>query len=216
VKLYDSLGPNPRLVRMFLAEKGMTVPTEEVDIIGGANRQPPYTSKNPAGQMPSLELDDGTVLSETITICEYLEEKKPQPVLVGATAEERAVTRMWQRRMELGITEKLYDGFRFAEGRAMFEKRIRVLPEAAEGLKATVRDKLQWLDGLLAKKEWIVGPRFSLADIGLYVALDFGKTVGQPIDPGLANVNAWMQRVGARPSAKASLHPKAVAAGMNG
>ena len=115
MKLYDSLGPNPRVVRMFMREKGIELPSEQVDILGGANRRPPYTDRNPSGQMPSLELDDGSVLAETAAICEYLEEKHPEPPLVGRTPEERAETRMWTRRVEFNITEHLYNGFRFGE-----------------------------------------------------------------------------------------------------
>jgi glutathione S-transferase len=216
MQLYNSLGPNPRLVRMFLLEKGVALPTTEIDLLAGENRRPPYTDKNPAGQMPALELDDGRVLSETIAICEYLEEKHPKPALIGATAEERAETRMWQRRLELAITENVYNGFRFAEGRALFEKRVHVIPEAAAGLKATARERLAWLDGLLGARPWIAGARFTVADIALFVALEFGSTVGQPVDPALAHVGAWLARVGARPSAQASLHPAATAAGMKG
>src|SRR3990170_7852307 len=149
MRLYNSLGPNPRAVRMFLLEKGIDIPRVEIDIIGGENRRPPYTDKNPGGQMPTLELDDGRVIAETVAICEYLEEKHPRPALIGATPEERAETRMWQRRVEFGITEHLYNGFRYGEGLEMFKTRMRVLPEAAPGLKAIVRDKLQWLDNLM-------------------------------------------------------------------
>lgn len=214
MKLYDSLGPNPRLVRMFLLEKGVEIPTEEIDILGGANRRPPYTDKNPAGQMPSLELDDGSVLSETVAICEYLEEKHPEPPLVGATPEERAETRMWIRRIEFAITENLFNGFRFAEGLEMFKDRVHVIPHAADDLKAAAREKLGWLDGQLAGRDWIAGDRFTLADIVLYCALDFGTGVGQPRDPSLKNVDAWFERVAARPTAEASLHPAAGPAGM--
>src|SRR5262249_52091331 len=163
--------------------------------------------RNPGGQLPSLEMDDGCVIGETVAIFEYLEEKHPMPPLVGSTPEERAETRCWQRRVELRITEHLYNGFRFAEGIELFRPRLRVLPEAAEGLKATVRDTLAWLDGLLGGKTWIVGPRFTIADIILYCAADFGRGVGQPIDSGLRNVHGWFERVAARPSAAASLHP---------
>src|SRR5204863_4395527 len=104
------------------------------------------------GQLPALELEDGRTIGETVAIFEYLEEKHPRPALIGTTAEERAETRMWQRRIELKITEHLYNGFRFAEGVELFKPRMRVLPEAAEGLKATVRDNLAWLDRLLAEK----------------------------------------------------------------
>jgi glutathione S-transferase len=203
MKLYTSIGPNPRTVRMFLLEKGVSVPTVEVDLMGAENRRPPYNERNPAGQLPALELDDGRLLGETVAICEYLEELHPSPALIGATPEERAETRMWQRRVELGITEHLYNGFRFAEGIELFRPRMRVLPEAADGLKAVVKDKLAWLDGLLAGKPFIAGERFTLADIVLFSALDFGRTVGQPFDEGLANLSAWFARVGQRPSAQA-------------
>jgi len=216
MKFYNSLGPNPRLVRMFMLEKGITLPTEEVDIIAGENRRPPYTDKNVAGQMPCIELDNGSILAETIAICEYLEEKNPKPALIGSTPEERAETRMWMRRIELQITENLYNGFRFAEGKPMFESRLHVIPQAADDLKAIVRKRLAWLDEQRKGAQWICGDRFTLADIALFVALEFGGTVGQPLDPKLSWVNEWVKRVAARPSATASLHPKAVAAGMKG
>jgi glutathione S-transferase len=216
MKVYDSLGPNPRALRMFMLEKKLTLPTLAIDLLGAENRRPPYTDRNPGGQVPALELDDDRVIGETVAIFEYLEEKHPTPSLIGTTAEERAETRMWQRRVELNLTEHLYNGFRYAEGIELFRPRMRVLPEAADGLKAIVRDKAAWLDGLLAKKKFIAGDRFTIADIILYCALDFGGTVGQPLDPGLKNLNAWMARVAERPSAAASLHPAAAGMGMRG
>jgi glutathione S-transferase len=214
VKLYDSLGPNPRLVRMFLLEKNLQIPTEQVDIMGGANRKPPYTDKNPAGQMPSLELDNGFVLGETVAICEYLEEKNPKPALIGATPEERAETRMWLRRIELGITEPGANGFRFAEGLAMFKDRLFTIPDAAAGLKAMSQNYLGKLDAQMAGKEYVCGKRFTLADFVLYCGLDFLAGVGQTRKPELKNVAAWFERIGKRPSAEASLHPVAKAGGM--
>ena len=214
MKFYDSLGPNPRLVRMFMLEKGIELPTEQIDIMGGENRRPPYTDRNPSGQMPSLDLDDGSNLAETVAICEYLEEKHPGTPLLGATPEERAETRMWLRRVEFNITEHVYNGFRFGEAIDMFKDRVRVIPQAADDLKATAQEKLGWLDGLLEGRTWIAGERFSLADIVLYCALDFGSGVGQPLDRSRKNVAAWFDRVAARPSAEASLHPAAKAGGM--
>jgi glutathione S-transferase len=216
MKVYDAFGPNPRALRMFLHEKGITIPSTPVDLLAGENRQAPYTDRNPGGQLPALELDDGRVIGETVAIFEYLEERHPTPPLIGSTPEERATTRMWQRRIELKITEWLYNGFRFAEGLELFRSRMRVLPEAAEGLKATARDGLAWLDPLLGAKPWIAGDRFTVADIILYVALDFGGSVGQPLDPALERLGAWFARVTARPSAAASLHPMAEAIGMKG
>jgi glutathione S-transferase len=204
MKLYNSIGPNPKLVRMFAAEKGISFSeVVEVDLRAGANREEPYLSKNPAGQLPCLEIEGGRVISETTAICEYLEEQKPEPALVGRSAAERAETRMWTRRAEWKIVQPLADGFRFAEGLPLFKSRIRVIPEAAEGLKATAQDGLAWLDGQIAGRDFIVPGRFSLADVVLFAFLEFGGLVGQRIDPKLANLCAWFERVKARPSAKA-------------
>ena len=216
MQLYDSLGPNPRALRMYLAEKGISIPKKDVDLLGAENRKPPYTDRNPGGQLPALELDNGKCIGETVAIFEYLEEKHPTPSLIGATAEERAEARQWQRRIELQITEHLYNGFRYAEGAELFKTRMRILPEASAGLKSIVQDKLKWLDAQLEGKEYIAGNRFTVADIILYCALDFGGSVGQKIDPSQKNVNAWFKRVESRPSAKASLHPASAQTGMKG
>jgi glutathione S-transferase len=204
VKLYDSIGPNPKLVRMFAAEKGFAFPqVEKVDLGGGANRREPYLAKNPAGQLPCVELDDGKVIAETIAICELIEELKPTPALIGATPAERAETRMWVRRVEWKIVQPMADGFRFAEGLPIFKDRIRTLPEAAAGLKAIGRDGLAWLDGQMAGRKTVVPGRFTLADVVLYAFLDFGAMVGQAPDPGLKNIAAWLEATKARPSADA-------------
>jgi glutathione S-transferase len=204
MRFFNSVGPNPKVVRMFMKEKGIELPTVEVDLRGGENRREPYLSKNPAGQIPALELDDDTVIAEVTAICEYLDDThKNTPSLVGTTAKERAETHMWTRRIDLNICEPMANGFRFAEGIKFFQNRIRCLPEAAEGLKATARDKLAWLDGLMNDKKYISGDRFTVADILLFCFLDFFKGVGQPIDPNLKNINAWYERVKSRPSAAA-------------
>lgn len=216
MKVYDSFGPNPRALRMFLLEKDVDLPKVTIDLMGAENRQAPYTEKNPGGQVPALELDDGRVIGETVAIFEYLEEKYPNPPLIGRTAEERAEARQWQRRIELKITEHLYNGFRFAEGVELFRPRMRVLPEAADGLKSIARDNLAWLDKLLQGKQFIAGDRFTMADVILYCALDFGASVNQPLDSTLTNVASWKERVASRPSAAGSLHPMSAAIGMNG
>jgi glutathione S-transferase len=204
VKFYDSLGPNPKLVRMFAAEKGFSFPeVEKVDLMAGANRKEPYLSRNPAGQVPCLELDDGRVIAETVAICEYLEEIKPRPPLVGTDPAERAETRMWVRRVEWKITQPLADGFRFGEGLALFKSRIRTLPEASAGLKAIAQDGLAWLDQQIAGRETIVPKRFTLADVVLFAFLDFGASVGQGLDPAHVNLAKWLAATKARPSAKA-------------
>ena len=204
MKFYDSMGPNPKLVRMFAAEKGLSFDeTIAVDLMQGENRKEPDLSKNPGGQVPCLELDDGNFVSETIAICEYLEERQPAPALIGNSPEERAETRMWVRRVEWKIVQPMADGFRFAEGQPLFKDRIRVIPEAADGLKATAQDGLQWLDGQIAGRETIVPGRFSLADVALYSFLEFGSSVGQPLDPAHTAVGAWFAATAKRESASA-------------
>ena len=214
MKFYNSLGPNPRLVRIFMLEKEIEVPTEEIDIMGGENRRAPYTDRNPGGQMPALELDDGRVIAETVAICEYLEEIRSNPPLLGSTPEDRAETRMWERRVELRITEPLANAFRYAEGLNMFKDRMHVIPHAADDLKTIAREGLAWLDALIAGRPYFAGDRFTVADIRLYAFLDFGAGVGQPLDRTLKNVSEWFDRVNGRPSAEASLHPIAKAGGM--
>jgi glutathione S-transferase len=216
MQLYDSMGPNPRAARMFLAEKGITIPTKAVDLMGAENRKPPYTDRNPGGQLPALELDNGNCLGETVAIFEYLEEKFPNPPLIGATAEERAETRQWQRRVEMNITEHVYNSFRYSEGIELFKNRIKVIPEAAPALKELVQERLMWLDGLMNGNQFIAGNRFTIADIILYCALDFGGSVGRKLPAGAKWLPGWMERVGARPSAAASLHPLAARAKMRG
>lgn len=215
MKFYDSLGPNPRLVRMFFHEKGIGIPERvQVDIMKGENRQEPYLRKNPAGQLPALELEDGTVIAETVAICEYLEDIRPEPHRIGASPRARAITRMWTRRVEDKITRPLTDGFRFAEGLAMFKDRVHVIPQAADDLKQIAAEGLAWLDGQMEGRAWVAGAEFSLADVLLYAFLDFGVGVGQPLPDELEGIGGWMERVAKRPSAEASIHPAARAAGM--
>ena len=204
MKLYNSIGPNPRMVRMFMAEKGFAVPKVEVDLRGGENRREPYLQANPSGQLPALELDDGTVLAEITAICEYVDEvKKDTPSLIGDTPEERAKTRRWTRRIDLNIAEPATNGFRYAEGLKLFQNRIRCIPQAADDLKAVARERLAWLDGLMGDKPFVGGAKLTMADIMLFAFLDFMKGVGQPIDPARKNLAAWFERMKARPSAAA-------------
>jgi glutathione S-transferase len=205
MKLYNSIGPNPHVVRMFLAEKGVTLPTVTVDLLGGENRKAPYVEKvNAAGQTPALELDNGRVVTEITVICEYLEEIYPDPALIGATPEERAETRKWTRRVDLNICEPMTNAFRAAEGRALFESRVKLVgAEGANDLKAIARDRIEWLSGQLGNKTYLCGNRFTLADILLYCFLEFGASVGQPLATQTPTLQAWFDRVKARASASA-------------
>ena len=205
MKFYNSVGPNPRVVKLFMAEKGIEIPEVTIDLRGGENRRAPYNvDVNPAGQTPALELDDGSFLCEITAICEYLDERFPEPTLVGSSPEERANTRMWTRRVDLKICEPLTNGFRFAEGLPLFESRLRCLPEAADGLKATAQDGIKWLDAQIAGREFIAGDAFTLADIMLFTFLDFGASVGQPLDPANRNILGWFERTKSRPSTAAN------------
>ena len=203
MKLFNSIGPNPKVVRMFMAELGIEIEKEEIDLMGGANRQEPYLLVNPGGQLPALELDSGAVISEITGICEYLSERQGGSSLIGQNAEERALTRMWVRRIDLGIVENITAGFRYAEGAPIFKNRMTLIPDAAEALKKIAQEKITWLDNLMAGKEFICGDRFSLADIMLFVFLEFGVTVGQPLNEANKNITAWYEKVSMRASASA-------------
>ncbi len=203
MKLFDSVGPNPKVVRMFMAELGVECDRQEVDLMGGENRQAAFLEINPAGTCPALEMDDGSVLSEVTAICEYLAEKEGGSSLVGESGEDRAITRMWTRRIDLGIIEPLTNGFRYSEGLPIFKDRMQTIPEAADGLKSIAQEKLTWLDGQLAGKNYICGERFSLADVMLFCFLEFGGQVGQPLNADNSNIMAWYQRVSGRASSAA-------------
>lgn len=203
MKLYNSMGPNPKVVRMFIAERGLAVDLQEVDLMGGENRQPEYLKLNPAGQLPALQLDNGEIISEITAICEYLDETAGHSSLIGENPEERAVTRMWVRRIDHGILENLANGFRYAEGEALFKDRMTLIRHAAADLKALAQEKLGWLDKQMQGRAYVCGDRFSLADIMLFVFLEFGAQVGQPLNPDNTNIMAWYEGMAARPSAAA-------------
>jgi glutathione S-transferase len=204
MKFYNSRGPNPRMVRMFMAEKGFDVPKVEVDLLAGENRKEPFLKINPAGQLPALELDDGTVLAEITAISEYVDEvKKDTPSLIGDTPAERALTRMWTRRVDLNIVEPAANGFRYSQGLKLFQDRIRCIPAAADELKTTAREWLVKVDGLMDGQPFIANGKLGMADIFLFAFLDFMNSVGQPLDPANRNLTSWVERMKARPSAAA-------------
>ena len=203
MKLYNSIGPNPQVVRMYLAELGQEIEMIEVDLMAGENRQEDHLKRNPSGQMPALELDNGNFISEVTVICEYLDENQGNTDLIGKSAEDRAETKMWTRRIDLQIVEPLTSAFRYSEGLELFKTRMRVIPEAAEGLKLIAQEKILWLDSLMEGKDFVCGDRFTLADIMLFCFLNFGATVGQTINPEAKNITAWFEKVKERPSAAA-------------
>ena len=204
MKLYDSIGPNPRVVRMAMAEKGMTAEVVKVDLMGAENRQPGYVAKVPTGGLPALELDDGSVIAEITAIVEYLEDLQPSPPVIGTTPAERAETRMWARRIDLGILEPMANGFRAVEGRPLFNTRMSLVSlEAAAELKALAQEKLLWLDALMQGRTWVCGDRFTLADMMLLAFVEFGTSVGQPMPAGATWLPEWHKRAAARPRAAA-------------
>ena len=135
IRLFDSFGMIPRMVRFFLIEKGIELPRYEVDLLLGENRDPDYLKLNPSGQTPALELSDATIIGEGTVICEFLEEVFPERPLIGTSAKERAITRMWWRRVELNICQPMILGFYYGEGFETYRTRMRCIPEAASGMK---------------------------------------------------------------------------------
>jgi glutathione S-transferase len=203
MKLYDSKGaPNPRRTRMFLAEKGMTIPTEQVDIMAFQHKTPEYTAINPLQRMPALVLDDGTIITESIAICRYIETVQPDPPLFGTGAKEIALVEMWNRRCEINFMANVAAVFRHLHP-AMKELEVPQIPAFAEANKPRVTWFLQLLDGELAKREFIAGDNYSVADITAQVTVDFMKPARLTIPDELTNVKRWHAAVSARPSAKA-------------
>lgn len=204
MKFYNSIGPNPAIVRMFAAEKGIELDTQEVDLVAGENRQEAHLKRNPSGQMPALELDNGAFISEVTAIAEYLDETNPDDKkLIGATPQERAETRMWTRKVDLLICEPLANGGRCGPMFDFFKERMPVDTNLAEGLTNWGMHYLKWLDGEMAGKDYLCGDRYSFADVHLYCWLSFAASIGSGINPELKNVTNWFERVGARPTAGA-------------
>jgi len=204
MKHYTSIGPNPGVVRMFIAEKGLTPERVDMDILAGTNRQADYLAINPLGTTPALILDDGQVIAESVAICEYLEEKHPSPVLIGSTPEMRANTRTWVRRLDIGFTTPLTLGFRAQEGRAMFEPRMRVARnEAGDDLKAMAWDMLDFVQTQMAGRDYVAGDAFTLADIVMFQFIGFSQAVGMTPLAGRDALGSWFTRIAERPSAKA-------------
>jgi glutathione S-transferase len=200
MKLLTSVGPNPHFVRLFMAEKGIEITQENIDIIAGENRLPAFLAINPSGATPVLILDDGIAIAETVAICEYLEEMYPQQPLLGRTAQERAVTRMWTRRVELGVVQPMTAGFRAAEGLPLFKDRVRCLPQAATDLKLAASEGLAFINKQMGGKAFLAGDSLTMADLLLFAFIEFGALVGQGLDPANSNLVAWRERMSSRAS----------------
>ena len=202
MKIYDSqTAPNPRRVRIFLAEKGVAVPYEQVDIVKADNRSAEFRRKNPLGTLPVLELDDGTFIAESVAICRYFEETQPQPPLMGTDARDRALVEMWQRRMELEVFVPITQVFRNLH--PFFAGRIPQVAEWGEVNRKAAEARMAWLDTILAEREFIAGDRYTIADITALCGIDFGRVSKIRIDPAHTHLARWHAAVSARPSAKA-------------
>ena len=215
MKLYTYPGaPNPRRVHLYLAEKGIDVPCETVDIMTRQNRTPEFMEKrNKLGGLPVLELDDGTHIAESVAICRYLEALHPEPSLFGKSAEEQGRIEMWSRRIELNLMRPV--GMVWVHGSPLTRGVVKEqLPAAAEQNRGIVRDFYEFLDKELKRREFIAGDAFTIADILALTTIDFaGSLVELPFDPKLSGLGAWHARVSARPSAQQHPSPGAPRSG---
>jgi glutathione S-transferase len=203
VKILETrAAPNPRRVRIFLAEKGIEVPFEELDLMKGALKTPEFTQLNRLQRVPVLMLDDGTAIAETMAICRYFDEVKPEPALFGTGPRERAMVEMWARRMEFNLLWCVAQAFRHLHP-AMAHLEVPQVAEWGEANKPRVLEVLQFMDEELASRPYITGEQFSVADITGLVAVDFMRAARIQRPAELKNVERWYQAVSARPSAKA-------------
>jgi glutathione S-transferase len=202
MKLYDSnIAPNPKKVRVYLKEKGLDVPIVPLDIVKGENRTPEFLQKNPLGGLPVLELDDGSYLSESLAIIEYLEEQHPNPPMIGTTPLERARVREAERICELGVLGTVATIFQNTS--PFFAGRLKQSAEAADNARARLGNALRVLDQRLATRPFVAGERPTIADCTLLAALEFAAFGQISIDPACTHVQRWFQAMKARPSAAA-------------
>lgn len=202
MQLYDlKAGLNPRRVRIFLAEKGISVPTIEVDMIGGENKGEIYLAKNPMGTMPVLEFDDGSYLAESMAICRYFEELHPEPPLFGTNARERANVEMWNRRMELEIQLPIQDVF--VHLNPFWAGRREQVSAYGHVRQAQLLERMAWLNRELADRTYIAGETYSVADITAQCAFVMGRATGSKIPEDMTNLTRWYQLVTSRPTARA-------------
>ena len=203
MKLYTSTrAPNPRRVDIFLAEKGISVPKVEIEIMKKEHKLPEFVARNPMMRVPVLELDDGTCIAESIAICRYFEEVQPDPPLFGIDPVDRALVEMWQRRIELNLMLPVAMAFRHLHP-AMAELETPQIAVWGEANKPKVVEMLEWLDGDLGDRPFIAGDRYTVADISALVGIDFMKPARLALPDTCINLKRWYAEVSARPSAKA-------------
>jgi len=200
--LQTKAAPNPRRVRIFLAEKGIEVPCEDVDLMQGALKTPEFTAVNPFQRVPVLVLDDGTAIAETMAICRYFEELNPEPRLFGTGAVGVATVEMWSRRMDLGLLLSVAQAFRHLHP-AMAKLEVPQVAAWGEANKPRALEILKIMDDQLASRRFLAGEHYSVADINGLVAIDFMKPARIERPQGLKNLARWYEEVASRPSAKA-------------
>jgi|SRR5438552_5036379 len=202
MKIYDFVGaPNPKKLRVYLAEKGIQIPSEMVNIVAGENRQPEFLKKNPLGGLPVLELDDGSLLTESLAIIEYLEELNPKPPMIGATPRERARVRELERICELGVLSPVAQYFQNTH--PFMAARFKQSPDAAENAKTRLATCLKVVDTAIGGKPFVAGDRPTIADCTLLAALEFAEFAQAPVDGSVKNVHRWYEEFKKRPSASA-------------
>jgi glutathione S-transferase len=204
MKLYNLAGgSNPRRVRIYLAEKGIEVTLVDLDIMQHDNDTPEFLGKNPLGKLPVLELDDGTILTESMAIIRYFEELHPQPPLLGSTPLEKAQIEMWNRRMELEIAIPTAQAFQHTH--KFWADRLQQVPEYGELCRTKVMERLHWLDHQLelSGREFIAAERYTMADISALCGLMLGKVIKIQVPAELVHLTRWYATVSARPSAQA-------------
>lgn len=184
--------PNPRRVRLFLGVKGLDIPATNVSMMRREHKSPESLARNPRGQLPYLELDDGSIIAETISICRYLDELHPEPPLFGTTAFERAETDMWIRRVETGLGTPV--SLFWQHGHPFTAALLTQIPAMAEQAKARTIEAQAWFDAQLAGHDWLAGDRMTMADITLLSLVDFSSFIGLGIPESAANLTAWHQR----------------------
>ncbi len=201
--LYDTArAPNPKRVRMFLAEKGVSIPTQNVDLTGLEQKSEAFRRINPMGAVPALVLDDGAVLAESIAICRYIEWLHPDPPLFGRDGREQAFVEMWQRRMEFSLFLPIAYVFRHTHPRLAALERPQ-LPQFAETQRPRAIDAMRFLDGELARRPYAAGEDFTIADITAFVAIELTKLARVDIPDDLPHLARWRRDIAARPSAEA-------------
>ena len=202
MKIIEQPGaPNPRRVKIFVAEKGLDIPYEALELNKAEHLSEQFKALNPVQRVPVLVLDDGTAISESVAICRYLEDLNPEPNLFGETAIERAIVEMWSRRMELGLLFHVAQCFRHTHP-AMAAMEKPQIPEWAEANKPRVMQYLGVLDDALAKQAYVAGDRYTIADITALVAVEFMKPARLQVPDAHVNVKRWYDEVAQRPSSK--------------